>query len=299
MYAKFQRIHMRDIIVIIMFSTGLSPIISELMFSNIILSPLNMVVGFVTGILIGFVIVPLSSHMLKFHDGYNLYNIGFTAGIIGTVFTSILRALDKEVEPVRIIYEAFDGHIKVLLIVLFMVLLGIGLYINQHAIKDYKKLFQYTGRTVTDFTYLLGYGVTFVNMGIMGLLTVVLVMLLGATINGPVLAAIFTVVGFSAFGKQPNNAWPVVAGVIIGAVYLGLDMSSTGLAITILFSTTIAPIAGAYGWIIGIVAGILHLAVVTNIGVVHGGINLYNNGFSGGIVAGFLVPILDAFKRGE
>lgn len=298
-YAKFQRIHMRDVIVIIMFSTGLSPIISELMFSDIIMSPMNLIIGFMTGILIGFVIVPLSSHMLKFHEGYNLYNIGFTAGIIGTVFTSVLRALDKEVEPVRILYESFDGHIKLLLCGLFLTLIVIGLYINKSGLKDYKKIFKYVGRTVTDFTYLLGYGVTFINMGIMGLLSVGLVTILGSTVNGPVLAAIFTIVGFSAFGKHLKNSVPVVVGVIIAGVYLGVDLSSTGIVISILFATTIAPIAGAYGPIIGVLAGILHLAVVTNIGIVHGGINLYNNGFSGGIVAGFLVPILDAFKRGD
>lgn len=299
LYAKHQQIHMRDVIVIIMFSTGLSPIISELMFSDIIVGPLSVVVGFLVGVLIGYVIVPLSSHMLKFHEGYNLYNIGFTAGIIGTVFTSIIRALDREVEPVRIIYEAEDMHMKLLLCFLFTFLIIVGLRINTTGLKDYKNIFKYVGRTVTDFTYLLGYGVTFINMGIMGLSSVLVVTLLGGVINGPVLAAIFTVVGFSAFGKHIENSAPVVIGVIIAALYLGLDLSSTGILISILFSTTIAPIAGAYGPVIGILAGILHLAVVTNIGIIHGGINLYNNGFSGGLVAGFLVPIIDAFKKGE
>jgi len=31
-----------------------------------------------------------------------------------------------------------------------------------------------------------------------------------------------------------------------------------------------------------------------NVGVLHGGVNLYNNGFSGGFVAAFLVPIIEA-----
>lgn len=35
------------------------------------------------------------------------------------------------------------------------------------------------------------------------------------------------------------------------------------------------------------------MAVVQNIGFVHGGLNLYNNGFSGRIVAGFLLPIFN------
>jgi accessory gene regulator protein AgrB len=136
-------------------------------------------------------------------------------------------------------------------------------------------------------------------MGIMGLSAVLLVTIFGGIINGPVLAAIFTIVGFSAFGKHLKNSAPVVIGVIVAALYLGLDLSSTGIIISILFSTTIAPIAGKHGPIIGFIAGVLHLAVVTNIGIVHGGINLYNNGFSGGLVAGFLIPIVDAFKKGD
>ncbi|MCH4887540.1 DUF1576 domain-containing protein [Acidaminobacter sp. JC074] len=298
-YTKYQRKHMRDVIVIIMFSTGLSPMISELMFSSIIPTPYNLLIGFIIGIATGFLIIPLSSQMLKFHEGYNLYNIGFTAGIIGTVFTSILRLLDKEVEPVRILYESYDLHIKLLLTCLFIFLVAIGLFVNSSGVKDLRKIFRYSGRTVTDFTYLLGYGVTFINMGIMGLSSLLLVTLLGGIVNGPVLAAIFTIVGFSAFGKHLQNSLPVVLGVLLAALCLGYDLSSTAIVISILFSTTIAPIAGVHGPVAGVIAGILHLALVTNIGIVHGGINLYNNGFAGGLVAGFLVPIIDAFKRGD
>lgn len=299
LYAKNQGIHMRDVIVVIMFSTGLSPIISELMFANIMSPPVGMAVGTVVGILIGFVIAPLSAHMLKFHDGYNLYNVGFTAGIIGTVFTSIMRTLDNEIQPVSILYLEQDLYIKLLLIFIFAVFIAAGLYINKNALKQYKGIFKYNGRSVTDFTFLVGYGTTFLNMGIMGLFSIALVTGLGGTVNGPVMAAIFTIVGFSAFGKHPKNCIPVMSGVLIGALLLGIDVSSTGIIISILFSTTIGPIAGTYGPIWGFGAGLLHLALVTNIGIIHGGINLYNNGFSGGLVAGTLIPIIDAFKRGE
>jgi hypothetical protein len=40
----------------------------------------------------------------------------------------------------------------------------------------------------------------------------------------------------------------------------------------------------------------MHLTLVMNIGYLHGGVNLYNNGFSGGLVASILVPILEAFQ---
>ncbi len=299
LYAKNQGIHMKDIIAVTMFSTGLSPIISELMFSLIIPAPYNILVGIIVGILIGFIIAPVSAHMLKFHDGYNLYNIGFTAGIVGTVYTSILRSFNIETAPVSILYQDNDTHIKILLLLLFIMLIAIGLLINKNGIKFYHKLFSHSGRTVSDFTFLTGYGITFINMGIMGILSVLFVLVVGGVMNGPVLAGVLTVVGFAAFGKHPRNCLPIACGVILAAMLLGKELSTTGIIISVLFSTTIAPIAGTYGVVVGVFAGMLHLALVTNIGIIHGGINLYNNGFSGGLVAGFLIPIIEAFKKGD
>ncbi len=297
LYALNQQKTFRDVIVIVMFSTGLSPIISQLIFSGILPMPLNFIVGIGLGLLIGFIMTPLSAQMLKFHEGYNLYNIGFTAGIIGTVITSFLRAFNLEIMPVSIIYNRYDLHVKILLIALFLYLLVVGLVINKSSITNYKNLFRYSGRTATDFTFLVGYGITFVNMGLLGLLFTSLVMVIGATVNGPVLAGIFTIVGFSAFGKHIKNCYPPVLGVIIMAFVLGLDLHSMGVVLAIMFSTTIAPIAGKFGPIWGVISGIVHLVVVFNIGMVHGGVNLYNNGFSGGVVAGVLVPIIDSLKR--
>ncbi len=297
LYARNQNLKMKDVIVVIMFATGLSPIISQLIFTHDIMFPFNIILGVGIGVLIGFTIIPLSSQTLKFHDGYSLYNIGFTAGIIGTVLISFLRAFDMDIVPVSIIYKEYDGHIKILMLSLFLYLIVVGLYLNKGGIKDYKNIFVFSGRTVTDFTFLMGYGETFINMGMLGFVFTLLVIVLNGTLNGPVMAGLLTIVGFGAFGKHIKNCYPPVVGVIIMALILQLDLSSTGVLLAILFSTTMAPIAGKFGPILGIVSGVLHLAVVLNIGIVHGGVNLYNNGFSGGVVAGFLVPIIDAFKK--
>ncbi|WP_069998033.1 DUF1576 domain-containing protein [Cellulosilyticum sp. I15G10I2] len=299
LYAFHQKISMKDILLAIMFSTSMAPIVSEISFAPIFLKPYGLILGISVGVLIGFIIVPLSSHMLRFHDGFNLYNIGFTSGIVGTVFTSILRSFKKEIMPVSILYLEYNAYIIGVLTVLFIYLIIAGRIINKEVLSKYKDIFKYRGRIVTDFTQQLGYGVTFVNMGAMGLLSLLYVIVVGGIVNGPVLAGIFTVVGFAAFGKHPKNCFPIVFGVVIAAILMGHELSATGIIISVLFSTTIAPIAGTYGVKIGILAGMLHLALVTNIGVVHGGINLYNNGFSGGLVAGFLIPIIDAFKKGE
>lgn len=297
LYTKYQKISFKDIIVVIMFGTALAPMISEISFSGIMPPFFALVTAFVVGIFIGFVIVPLSSHMLKFHDGYNLYNIGFTSGIIGTVLTSVLRSFGITVAPVSIISTENYGILILLVVSILLGLMVAGIYINKNALLKLPDVLKYKGRLITDFTHLVGYGTTFVNMSLLGILSLSYVLIIGGVVNGPVLAGIFTVIGFGAFGKHLKNALPVALGVIVTAVLFGYDLSSTGIIISVLFSTTLAPIAGTYGPLMGFVAGMIHMVLVTNVGVIHGGINLYNNGFSGGIVAGVLIPVVDAFRK--
>lgn len=299
LYTRYQKISFRDIIVVVMFGTALAPLISEISFYGFLPVTTAFFFAIMIGTFIGFVIVPLSSHMLKFHDGYNLYNIGFTSGILGTVMTSMLRSAGVSVEPVNIIYGENNWTLIVLLVVILVGLIGVGLYINNNGIKEYPRILKYKGRLITDFTHLVGYGVTFINMGLLGLVSLTYVLLIGGVVNGPVLAGIFTVVGFGAFGKHLKNILPVMCGVIVTALFFGYELNSTGIIISVLFSTTLAPIAGVYGPVIGFAAGMIHMILVTNVGVIHGGINLYNNGFSGGIVAAVVVPVVDAFKKGK
>ncbi len=296
-YTKYQKISFKDAIVVIMFGSALAPMISEISFSGFLPLPISVFVAVLTGIFVGFVILPLSSHMLKFHDGYNLYNIGFTSGIIGMVFTSLLRNLGIAVGPANTVSDENNIIIIVVLLLIFIGFMIIGLILNPRTFKDYFGIFEFKGKLITDFTHKVGYGVTFFNMAIMGMLSMAYVLLIGGTLNGPTLAGVFTIVGFSALGKHLRNCLPVVLGTIVTALMFHFDLSSTNIIVAVLFSTTLAPIAGTYGPMAGFISGILHLILVTNVGVVHGGINLYNNGFSGGIVASVMIPVIDAFKK--
>ena len=55
-------------------------------------------------------------------------------------------------------------------------------------------------------------------------------------------------------------------------------------------------LAGFVGIIAGVIAGFLHSSVALNVGIVYGGMNLYNNGFAGGLVAMFLVPVIQSIR---
>lgn len=299
LFARYQKISFKEVIVVIMFGTALSPFISEISFLGIFPTYISIGIAIVLGMFIGFIIVPLSAHMLRFHDGYNIYNIGFTAGIIGTLLASFLRSFGLEIEPVYIIFEYNQSILIYYLIALFIGLFVLGIYINKNSLKEYKNILVYKGKLVTDFTHLVGYGVTFVNMSLLGFIGLFYVLAVGGIVNGPAIAGIFTFVGFGAFGKHPKNCLPVILGVIVTALFFHYDLASTGIILAVLFSTTLAPIAGTYGPYIGFAAGVLHMILVTNVGVIHGGINLYNNGFSGGLVAGILVPVVDAFRKDD
>lgn len=106
-----------------------------------------------------------------------------------------------------------------------------------------------------------------------------------------------TLAGFGALGKHPKNIAPVVLGVILGAATNSQPFNSPSMTLAVLFGTTLAPIAGEFGFIWGVVAGFLHSALVINVAFLHQGMNLYNNGFSGGFVALFLLPLIDGVRQ--
>ncbi|HSH35557.1 DUF1576 domain-containing protein, partial [Schnuerera sp.] len=78
LYSKAKKIEFKNIFLILMFSTTLAPVVSEIAFGTHLSRHIGIPIGIFIGIIIGFIITPLSAQMAKFHDGYNLYNIGFT-----------------------------------------------------------------------------------------------------------------------------------------------------------------------------------------------------------------------------
>ncbi|SHH48841.1 Protein of unknown function [Caloranaerobacter azorensis DSM 13643] len=296
-YSKYQKTNFKNVILITMFATALSPLVNEFAYGLNLPIPFGILLGISIGILVGFIIPPLSAHMIRVHDGYNLYNIGFAAGFIGTVIMSIMKSYGFIVENKVILSNEYDTLLKAFFTIFFLILIILGFLFNNRSFKGYKRLIGFTGRLITDFTQLTGFGLTLINMGLMGLIGILYVIIAGGIINGPVIGGLLTLAGFSSFGKHPKNSIPILIGVLIGNFLITKEVSTTILVITGLFGTSMAPIAGTYGYFVGILAGFIHLSVVMNVGYLHGGINLYNNGFSSGIVATILVPIIDAFKK--
>lgn len=298
-YAKYQEESFGRVFVITIFATSLSPLVTETYYLFGLSSTANFMVATFAGVCVGFFMPVLSAHMLKMHDGYNIYNVGLTSGIIGTVVIALFRGYGYNVTTRQVLSSDYHYTLAGIMLLLFLSMIFVGFRLNEKSFKGYKDLLHYSGRLVTDFVFLTGLGLTLINMGIMGLIGMSFVCLIGGQFNGAVIAGLLTLCGFSAFGNHPKNSVPVMVGVFVAAITNVWDKDSVAMVITGLFATTLAPIAGVHGWWAGSIAGFIHTSVVMNIGYLHGGVNLYNNGFAGGIVASVFVPVIDAFKKGD
>ena len=296
LYSKYQKEPFLNYSLVAMLSTTLAPTVSQLSFTNYFPTPLGVILGYIIGIITGFILAPISSHCIKAHNGYNLYNIGFSAGIYATLIMAIFRALGIEFES-RFLWNTESNFVfTILLLIISIYLIFIGIYKNPSFKKDFLLLLKQPGRLVSDF-YLLFGKTCYFNMGILCIFSTILVLILKSNLNGPTIAAIFTIVGFGAFGKHIKNILPIIVGAILAALININPINSPSLILSILFSTALCPISGKFGYKFGILAGFLHVNMVTNIGYLHGGLNLYNNGLAAGFVTMILIPIINIFEK--
>jgi hypothetical protein len=296
-YAKYMNLEFKTVILVSIIAGTVGPIISHIMFGYGTVSLFTIALGTIVGIILGFLITPLGRHFLKFHDGFNLYNIGFTGGMLAILYDAIARRLGYEAVRVRVIYEQHDIRLIILTVVSILLFLIIGFLFEEHPYENLKSIFKSSGRAISDFIALGGFHATHLNMALVGIMSTALVFALGGYLNGLTLAGIFTIIAFGAFGKHPKNILPPFIGAILSTILTGLPLSSSTSILSILFASTLAPIAGVYGFGWGIVAGFLHVFIVNHVGMFYSGLNLYNNGFAGGLGAGFLIIIIGLVQR--
>ena len=296
LYARYHKTTVKRYLYVGFYGTSLSPIVSQVMHIVDLPLPLRFLLCAATGIIIGFVLPPLSTHVHFSHKGYSLYNVGFAGGIIATVIVSILKSFGVTIESRLIWFTGQNQTFIILLAILFGAMILYGIITDPMALEDYRSILRSYGLGGTDYYKSEGGAAVMINMGVNGLASMLFVVMVGADLNGPTIGGIFTVVGFSATGKHLRNILPVMAGVLIASEAKSWNITDPSAILALLLSTTLAPIAGEFGIIAGVIAGFLHSSVALNVGIVYGGMNLYNNGFAGGLVAMFLVPVIQSIR---
>jgi len=327
LFSKFKGTPLKDSMIPLLLASGFAPIVSYLMFGAGMLHidlairiPLSLTVGVISG----FLIPIIASHAFNFHKGFNLYNVGFTMGLTAVGAHGILRSFGIHVQPVVAPLDGYPDYTLFLMISIAALSLGmivLAFMYDKDVISKFKALLKETGQLPSNFSASAGQPTVLFNMGVMGLLSLALLIPLLAVLDLPFLsiqvAGVFTIIGFAAFGKHPLNTIPIFIGTLIGLiVIIFIDSPFTtllptnhpdaayrstiglhGYTAAILFATTLAPISKEFGWKAGVIAGFYHMMVVVIGGNFQGGFNLYNNGWMGGFVAATTVPVFMAFRE--
>ena len=298
LYAKYQKEPFAKYASVGLLATSLAPLVSYMALGS---SHASLPLGLATGLLIGFILPPLSGYTYKVQNGMNLYNMGFACGLFAMMVVPILTAIGDKPDSVLYWAQGYNVRFTVALCAMCVIFILVGFFGTKSPAwavwAGYRRLLSTTGRAPSDYLRMFGAGPVMVNVGVNGLIGMAYVLLVGGDLNGPTLGGIFTIMGFSAFGKHVFNIVPVMGGVALGAVAMHYTPDYPALQIAGLFGTTLAPIAGHFGWPFGILAGFIHSALVLQTGGPVAGLNLYNNGFSGGLIAIVLYPTITAIAR--
>ncbi|OOB78656.1 MAG: hypothetical protein BEN19_08725 [Epulopiscium sp. Nuni2H_MBin003] len=296
-YCKYHNKSYKQVVVINMLSTCLAPVCSLFIRIDVYHYVIGFMLMVIVGAFIGFIMPPISAHAMTMHSGYNLYNMGLAAGLVAMAINAWTEGAGYRILTPSYLYYGDTTIPMIILSAYCLIIIIIGYILNGKTFKGLKEVYKYPGRAVTDTIQNVGFGLTLVNMGTNGLVSIIYVIIVGGIFNAPIVAGICTIIGFSAFGKHIKNCMPIIIGATIASYIITTIADPYMIIAAALFATALAPIAGEFGALIGIGVGIIHVFLVVNVSSFHGGLMLYNNGLSTGIIATLFVPMMDAFKR--
>lgn len=300
-YAKVVKEPFSKHVLTALFATCAGPVVQYCMFHNPLIDSMaiNVVLGIILSMLIGFVVPPVAGIAARTHDGMLIYNVGFAAGFVCIVLVSILKGIGFEFAGRSSWCDQYNQMLTVFLVVLFGSHILLGFLLNDCSFKGLLNLPKHSGQLPCDYVALEGLPITLVNMGILGLMSTFYVLAVGGDLSGPILAAILSVGGFGGLGKNYYNViWAVLGIVILSFLPSSVWALNEPVALLgALFSTCICSFAGKYGPVYGIIAGMLHISVVRNTASMYGWINLYNNGFAAGLVCMIWLPIVQIVQN--
>ncbi len=296
LYSRFKRQPFAANINTAFFGIALSPVVSEVLFSSALPTEIRLPLGVTTGLVIGFILPAAAAQLFKAHMGFALYNMGFTAGLVGVLVVAIYKSYGFVPDPVFIWTTGNNLVLGGFLAVVFASMIALAFVLDRGALSGLRRIVGESGQSPSDFIAVAGVAPVLLNMGLSGAVGMTYVLAVGGELNGPVIGALLSIVGFAAFGKHPLNFTPIMAGVFLGSLAKPWGAADPSILLAALFGTNLAPIAGRFGWHWGVVAGFVHSSAALSVGSVHGGLNLYNNGFAAGIVASVLAPVILAIR---
>ena len=313
-----------------MYSTGIAPLISELLFrypgmDYIGFNWLGLVLALLVGCVIGFFLPAGLGHAPNIHKGFNHYSaavpIGFTAFFLRVVLFNVM--LGKKIGDVGQLstlaapQAEFFYACNIFCFAVFA-LCVIAALLMGCKLKDYWNLMKDSGQGVC-FTAKYGNAPFLMNVGIFGLMIVAYFNLaalldggaarVSTVWTGMTFGIVFCMLATCNSGSHPRNVLPIMAGYIVtsylfgwiasllGVESYGLTIANQSILIGLCYANGLSPIAGKYGFGYGMLAGGLHYLLVSAVPDMHGGFCLYNGGFTAALICLLLVPQLEKFCK--
>jgi len=297
-----------------LFSTGIAPLISELMLrypgTEVGFTPVGVLLALVVGVAIGFFLPAGLAHSPKVHKGFDLYSAALPIGMTAFFLQALLYKTQGVALPAapaaetmqvtaRLGVSIFCGVVFILCIV--------GAWLLGCRPKDYWKLLTDKNPS-NNFSTTYGNATFLMNVGVYGLFILGYYNLVGATFNGVTFGLIFCMLACCNSGSHPFNVWPIMAGYVISSFLFGWIAKLTGgdftgavnaqaIVVGLCYANGLSPIVNKYGWACGILASVMHYILVTSVPTLHGGYCLYNGGFTAALICLILVPQLEKFLK--
>lgn len=185
-----------------------------------------------------------------------------------------------------------------------LMLIGLSMGHPEQLLSGLWKIVTMQDLLITDYIHIAGPAAAFVNAGLVTIISILIIKLAKDPFNGFTIVEMGLMAGFSLFGKNVFNIWPIILGTWLYARYQKEPFSK--YASVALLATALAPLVSYMA--LGSVHASLPLGVFTGILVgfllpslsaytykIQNGMNLYNMGFACGLFAMMVVPILTAF----
>ena len=292
-----------------LFTTGLAPFMSELMLRY----PNPDVTGFslqgillavLVGTIAGFFIPAGLDNSHSVHKDFSLYSAALPVGMTAFMIQgSLYKAMGVEIPtPTTELFLASSTIVNTFCCILFGSSILFALLIGCR-LRDYWELLMDPAQ-IEDFAAAYSNSAFLMNMGMYGLFILGYYNLIGASFNGITFGVIFCMLSTCNAGSHPANVFPIMLGYAVAShVFLFLSpffgaeftqfLYSQSIVVGLCYANGLSPIADEYGWFYGMVASMMHFCMVTTLPVLHGGMCLYNGGFTAGLVCLLMVPGLE------
>ena len=296
-----------------LFTTGLAPFISELMvrYPNpevVGIHPSGVALALIVGVGVGYFLPAGLDNSPKIHKGFTLYSaalpIGITAfGLMGFLYKAMGVPVPDPVSDLSVMDPMICNTFCVILFSVFIIVALCMGCTPMHYIRAILN-----PQHVVHFGAAYGNAAMLMNAGVFGFFILGYFNLVGAEFNGIVFGSVFCMLSTCNSGSHPINAIPIVLGYAFAEFFFQAMtpfsggeftqyLNSQSLIVGICYANGLSPIANEYGWRYGILVAALHFCLVTTTPQLHGGMCLYNGGFTAALVCLLIVPGMEKHFR--